>query len=156
MLYNPQHKNKPLIPKGDYDLEIVKVENTKEDGSELEAKDGSRMQVVTFRVHAEYPAYIRKWFIFNERMTYLYLKLARALGRPDSEFDSGQFDAAKYVGHIVKGHVTIKSNDKYGDQNEIESFVTEPGEATKRINSETATAGAGKAATKIGEDDIPF
>lgn len=149
--YDPKHEAPPPIAEGDYDVEIIKVDETDNFGAPLMSKKGDDMEVVTFAVHgAERKCQIKVYFTFGPKNTWRYSKLSKALGK-HADFKAKTFRAADYIGSVIRGHVGIQVSDEYGERNTLDVIVgPEEAQQTKATYKQPVVA------EKITDADIPF
>ena len=151
------------VPAGDYDGELVKVEDSTSKTS------GNPMQVWTFKVFAEGRTTLVKDYVVIPAATFKIKQLAIALNRK-SDFEAKQFQADDYIGAGVVLELTVEQKDGFDEQNKIKKVKAAqsdsqvaPPPAPKTIGQKLQARQAEKVPAgpafdpETGEiDDIPF
>lgn len=108
--YNPKDVAN-CVPAGEYDAELVKVED------KVSQTSGNPMQVWTFRVFADREIFVTEYVVVPQT-TFKIKQLAKALGR-EADFNAGRFQAEEHVGAGVKLDLTVESQQGYEDKNKV-------------------------------------
>lgn len=145
--YDPA-KAVSCLPEGEYEATIDKAEETT-------SKAGNDMVVLELLVYDGSRSYRLKEHIVEENLWKLK-KIAKAVGSEEA-FASGEFNPSDYVGRNLRVALTVKEDEKYGDQNQIKSCKPSgySGELRTPPPAKSKPVAAGVAAESSG-DDIPF
>lgn len=156
--YDPKNGNKPVIPAGEYEAEIIGAEHT------TSKQMGTPMVKVDLKVFTtDREEFISDYLVASATMTWKIKAFAKALSA-EQQFDDGTFDPVNYYGRLVTVTLEVKEDPKYGQQNRIKKYAAVERAAVAVAQRATpASQQASRPATRPGaqvapipSDDIPF
>jgi len=144
--YSPSAAKSNVLPKGDYEAELVAV---KDNISKGEKTKGQATQDLTFKVYGpegkEKMVFDQIIFPSDENpdgshSLWKLKNLAKALGK-EAEFEAGTFQAEEQVGSLIKATVSIESQVGYDDRNCIGNFKSAGTSSAPHSSNRGGTSG---------------
>jgi hypothetical protein len=142
-------KAEKVLPKGEYDVEIVGCEE------QVSKKSGKDMLKLTLKVHGPEKAVLANDYIVCDQQDKLH-NLCTSIGIVD-KYARGEVGPIELANQWAYAKVDVESNDTYGDKNVIKKYVVK-----KLDKAATTVAGIQKFEQErkqlagAAEDDSPF
>lgn len=138
-----------VLPKGEYDVEIVGCEEA------VSKKSGLDMLKLTLKIHGPEKAVLANDYIVCNQQDKLH-NLCSSIGIVD-KYAKGEVGPSELANQWAYAKVDVESNDTYGDKNVVKKYIVKKldkaafvKQAMEKFNTEAATVAAGN------DDDSPF
>jgi hypothetical protein len=156
--YDPSN-TKRVIPAGEYDAELIGVEDCR-------SRAGNAMQKWTLRVDAGDGGLVTVWdYMLPAKSLYKLEQLAKALGKGD-EFKARQFQADENIHAIFRVALEVENHPEFGDKNVVKKYLPAAApvagqveDAAPAVSDASAPApepGPAGQPVRVSEDEIPF
>lgn len=141
-----------LLPKGEYDFEILKAEN------KISKTSGAGMIALTVGVYTgngDRQQWVNDNLVFVEKAMFKVSQFAKATGLYQL-YKAGRIDAQDCVGRGGRCKVDIEPEGDYPAKNKITSYVAPKEVAPLARESAPAPVQSQTATPPPAEDDVPF
>jgi len=143
-------KAEKVLPKGEYDIEIVGCEE------QVSKKSGKDMLKLTLKVHGPEKAVLANDYIVCDQQDKLH-NLCSSIGIVD-KYAKGEVGPSELANQWAYAKVDVESSDQYGDKNVIKKYVVKKLDKIATAKSGIQKFEQERSMVNAGgtEDDSPF